>query len=353
MRRLTILIVLAVVAHPLEAQVASFEPVESAHLSPPFAGAAVVRDSARWVTLWQRFGRPDANGAVAPSMIPTIDFLTEMVVVVSPGPRSGCSNRVSIIREVIQTVDSVVVGVGRRPSDDGGLQITCMMVVYPVEIARLPRTSRPVVFRGPQDWIAPAEWWNEPTPEELDRMPEQKRRTFWQALARDPATPSTTIAHIAGRLTNQDWGLSQRLLSRPEVRESPAILTDLALLERDAGQEAQRFLFDRFGLELAESDSTPLSSLRALLNELTRRRDSPPFGISRALLRHPRILEDRDLLIQLARDIRPFPELRAEACREILTRYSVWEPTLDRSGRPTGGWGSRVPCPNLPPPPPH
>lgn len=341
---------LLLATRPLAAQTGPFDHVSTERLKLPFAGAAVVRDSARWVTLWHRYGRPGPDRVVAPGSIPPVDFRTEMLIAVSPGPRSGCTNRVSLVREITQVGDSLIVQVGHHPDNDGGPRVTCTMIVYPVEVIRLPRHAGTVVFRGPDEWIARAAWWDEPSLEELAQMPERSRRTYWAALARDPATPLTTVSGIASRLSGWDWELAAFLVLREDVRGDPTVLTDLALLERDSGREARRVLFDRFGLHLARRDDTSPRSLHALVNELTGRHP-PPQEISTALLRHTAVLGDRDLLIQLSRLLAPLPDLRAEACREILARYEVWDAVVDRSGTPTGTWSSRVPCPGLPPPP--
>lgn len=342
------LVSLAAIAPAIEAQIERFDRVEAARLELPFPGTAVVRDSARWATLWYRFGDPGTAGGFPSERIPAIDFVSEIVVVVAARSTSGCSNRASLVREVTQTRDSLVVRVGPPPGDDGG--VTCGMIVHPLEVVKLPGAGRPVVVTGPDEVATWPEWWDQFTPEELAQLPERRRQVFLHALAGDPATSHSTISAIANMLSYVNWIVVKRLMNREDVRSDPSILTRLAGLERGVGENARRVLFDRFGLQLSQRHDTPLGTLRVLLQEFAYR-DPPSLEMSRALLRHPGVLEDRGLLIQLARELSLYPELRTESCREIFARYPVWDRLLDSDGNQTDSWGSRVPCPNLPPPP--
>jgi hypothetical protein len=329
-----------------------FDRVPAGDLDLPLRGAAVVRDAERWQTLWQRFGTLAwTDSGRVQHAAPAVDFDRWMLVVVTAGQGSGCSNAASLVRSVEVRSDSILVHVGRDPSGPlGEIELTCMMIVHPLDVVRIPRSAKPVAVRTA--WLAFEEvpWWSEPDGARIGEAPEEEREIFWPAWVRDPRTPPAVVQAIARHLTSDDWILAGLLMERPDVLRDPHTLAALAALEDDAGRDARRILFDRHGLRLARDRRTPAAVLRPLLAEFARR-DPPPVELSRALARHPGVLGDADLLRHLIREVYPHEEIRDELCRAYVARYPVWEPIRDVEGRDTGQWGSGVACPNLPPVP--
>jgi hypothetical protein len=325
------------------------ERVPAGDLDLPLRGAAVVRDAGRWLTLWHRFGTLawTDSGRVQQTG-PAVDFHRWMLAVVATGSESGCSNDASLVRSVEERPDSILVHVSREPPDGSGfMEFTCLMIVYPLDVVRIPRSRKPVGFRGGPGWeLDEPRWWAEPDPARIGAEPDHEREIFWPAWVRDPRTPPAVVREIARRVTSEDWMLVGLLLERPEVLRDPNTLAALAALERDAGRDARRILFDRHGLRLARDRRTPAAILRPLLQEFTHR-DPPPVDVSRALARHPAVLGDAELLRHLIQEVHPLAEIRDELCRAYLARYPAWEPILDVEGRDTGQWGSRVACPGL------
>ena len=103
----------------------------------------VVRDRNTWVQVWNRINsRPDSPP------LPEIDFSREMLVVAAMGWRPTSGYRIVIdkaylyeqfprLEVVIRSIDNTkCAGLGQFPTVTG-----------PIEIVRLPRTDRPVVFR--------------------------------------------------------------------------------------------------------------------------------------------------------------------------------------------------------------
>jgi hypothetical protein len=329
-----------------------FDRVPAADLDLPLRGAAVVRDADRWQTLWQRFGTLAwTDSGRVQHAAPAVDFDRWMLVAVAAGQGSGCSSAAFLVRSVEVRSDSILVHVGRDPSEPlGELVLTCMAIAHPVDVVRIPRSAKPVSIRALSLEFGEARWWAEPDAARIGEQREEERGTFWPAWVRDPRTPPAVVQAIARHLTRDDWLLAGLLIERPDVLRDPHTLAALAALEDDAGRDAARILFDRHGLRLARDRRTRAAVLRPLLAEFTRR-DPPPVDIARALARHPAVLGDAELLRHLIREVYPLEEIRDGLCRAYLARYSAWEPIRNAEGRDTGQWGSGVACPRLPPPP--
>lgn len=196
----------------------------------------------------------------------------------------------------------------------------------------------------------PSRWWKQPRISQLDGASDSERG-FWGPWVRDPRTPTEVVAAIARLITRSDWALARELLDRPDVHGDPQTVAVLAALPGDAGRGARRFLFDRYGFALAQDPSTTAAVFRPLLEEFTHR-DPPPEELARALVRHPSIHGNQELLRHLLHEAQRIYDVRKEGCRVYLERFPAWVAMLDTQGRPTGSWYSRVSyCPNLPPHP--
>jgi hypothetical protein len=107
----------------------------------------VVRDRDLWVEVWKRIHSIDpdnlnSNGGQLPSL-PEIDFSREIVIVAAMGrrPSSGYGIFIDSAYERNDRLEVVVRSVENRRC--GGFT----MMTAPVDIVRLPKTDRPVLFR--------------------------------------------------------------------------------------------------------------------------------------------------------------------------------------------------------------
>ena len=106
----------------------------------------VVRDRDAWLDVWKRIHRPDPNRGPYPEPppLPEIDFSREMVVVAAMGqqPTTGYSIIIDGAYERNDRLEVVVKSV---------MNLKCgswlAMVTSPIDIVRLPKIERPVVFR--------------------------------------------------------------------------------------------------------------------------------------------------------------------------------------------------------------
>src|SRR5690242_6103980 len=134
-------------------------PVQPIMMSLP--GVAVIRDAEHWKTLWQRFEqfRWRVDGAIVRTVPPPIVFHLYMLVAVGLDGMSGCSNQFWWIWHIRTMPDSVIVELGI--SDEPYL--TCAMIIEPLDVVRIPRTTKPIFFRSiPPRLVVPdtAPWWN-------------------------------------------------------------------------------------------------------------------------------------------------------------------------------------------------
>ena len=112
----------------------------------------VVRERATWEVVWKRIlkGAPSfsmsPSGEIVPNdpPAPEIDFAKEMLLVVMMGqqPTSGYSISVDSAKEFADRVEAEVVSV----SPNRKQCILLMMVTSPIDIVRLPKTDKTVVF---------------------------------------------------------------------------------------------------------------------------------------------------------------------------------------------------------------
>ncbi len=99
-------------------------------------GEQVVRDPAAWSALWRRM-----TAGQSPSSIPTVDFGGEMVLVAAMGLRSSGGYAVTIDR-VESTAAGLTAYVTHQSPGPRCGAITA--VTQPVDVARIPRSDRPV-----------------------------------------------------------------------------------------------------------------------------------------------------------------------------------------------------------------
>lgn len=100
----------------------------------------VVRDTAEWRALWQRINQP----FIPPPALPPIDFQRDMIIVAALGakPSGGYDIMIESADEDSTGVEVSVV----RSSPGTGCALTAART-QPVDLARLPTTTRPIRFR--------------------------------------------------------------------------------------------------------------------------------------------------------------------------------------------------------------
>ena len=116
-------------------------------LASESAGYRLMRNRTEWVAFWERYwtGHQGPN-APMPSP-PDFDFTREMLLGVGSGAHSGCGNFDEIIiNHVDAKGDTLTVLLGPTALDST-LRATCMMMVSPVDVVLLPRTSGHLSFR--------------------------------------------------------------------------------------------------------------------------------------------------------------------------------------------------------------
>jgi hypothetical protein len=105
----------------------------------------VVRDRDGWLDLWKGIHRPDPNRGPypVPPPLPEIDFSREIVVVAAMGRRPS-SGYAIIIDAAYERNDQLEVVVRSVENRKGCAAYT--IITAPVDIVRLPKTERPVVY---------------------------------------------------------------------------------------------------------------------------------------------------------------------------------------------------------------
>lgn len=319
-------------------------PVQPLMVSLP--GVAVIRDARHWKTLWQRFEqfRWREDGSIVRTIPPLIDFRRYMLVAVGFDGTSGCSNQFWWIWHIRTMPDSVVVelGISDEPS------LTCAMIIEPLDVVRIPRTNKPILFRSiSPELVVPdtAPWWNPPNWAAWDALDPHLRGAFLAAWARDPTTRQEDLVGIARR-GGSDWTIARVLLDRPEVRESPAALACLVHAPSDDGRRARRLLVVRYGVRLGRDTASSPELLRILIDELGE--DTSFSAAARTLVANMTVRDDRQLLREVIIRTDKYPEVFQEACRLYVTRWPAWKTVRDVNGHLTTYWDGDTPCP--PPP---
>jgi hypothetical protein len=105
----------------------------------------VIRDRDAWLDVWKRIQRPDPNRGPYPEPppLPEIDFSRDMIVVAAMGarPSSGYAIIIDAAYERNDRLEIVVRSVENRNC------LAYAIMTAPVDIVRLPKTERSVVFR--------------------------------------------------------------------------------------------------------------------------------------------------------------------------------------------------------------
>lgn len=106
----------------------------------------VIRDDEAWLDLWKRVHSPDPTHGPYTTLppLPEIDFSSEMLIVVSSGarPTGGYGIIIDAIYGQQNQIEIVV-----RDVSPGKECIVTQSATQPVDIVRLPKTARSIVFR--------------------------------------------------------------------------------------------------------------------------------------------------------------------------------------------------------------
>jgi hypothetical protein len=343
------LLALAILAERANSQAARLNRVPTHELRIRTPGVAVIRDSVTWALLWRRYEQLAwVDTGIVHATVPVVDFREHMLVAVALGSTSGCGNVAHYVRRIVERSDSVVVVFG--PAHEGE-ELTCMMLIDPVDVVRLPRSSKPVAFRPDRGELRvppPARWWLQPQPAELDRMPVRERVELMLALARDPATPLETLEAIARRLARADSHVGADLLRRADARSNAALVTGLFRLGSDVGRQAGEVLFAQHGTALAGDPGTSADILALLVGKLGGQWTLQRQQVAELLLRNATVRANRELLGDYIYWVQPHPTLSREACRVYLAQWSRWERVLTEDGRPTDQMQTSLACPEPP-----
>jgi hypothetical protein len=272
------------------------EHVAGGELALAEPGVLVVRGQDEWRTLRLRYGHNP------PGAEPPADFRREMLAVVSYGPTSACSDRARHVWRVEKSPDTLFVVLAYPEYPGPTPEWTCMAIVEAVDVVRLPRTEVPVRFVGyTGGWPVPppARWLDRYTAAEMDTLPHEVGRLHRVFLARDSTTPPSELRHLSESLrADPNAELFSTLVKNPTVQAHAELLANLAAMTgADGGyrrEEIAPVLLARHGRRLARERATHPEVLRTLLWELDRTQGHG--DVVRLLIRHPTVLNDRELL---------------------------------------------------------
>jgi hypothetical protein len=279
---------------------------------------------------------------------PRVDFSRHMLAIVAGGPGSGCHNATHYVQRVVERRDSVLVDMRPRAGAPLELHATCARLVHSIDIVRIPRSSKPVVFLGHPAWLPPAaRWLDPPDLKRLEQASEEERGFFLRAWARDPRTPPGVAVAMARMPEEWIWRIAGDLLKRPDVQRDPLAVASLAVLRGPNGVNARRLLFDRHATALLRYPRTPLPALGALVEELATRVPRPE-PVAFALARHPGVQGDRLLLLRLIRAMGTLDGARSYACGIYVRKFPSWSRWSDTSRRGADRWSHVIGCESLP-----
>ncbi len=327
-----------------------FRRIDAHLLSIPFPAATVIRDSSRWATLWRRWQRlawiPATDNWVDEPP-PHIDFRHEMAIAIAMGGLDGCANVWNTVSRVVEWSDSIVV---EPPPDPSRRDVTCAMLISPVDVVLIPRSDKRVVLPARELGrpLPPPDWWWQPSPSAFNAADAATKARFLLPLARDPATPPATIEAIAQYSVDHGWVASDLLLKRREIRSSIPMLQMLAGARDTLGRSALALLSHEFGATVAADPTTPRGTLLKLVRHLW-----PPVpeghDVALHLLQNPTVVADSALVSGILNNVRD-ADIREPACRIYLAKWAAWRPATNPDGAFIG-WNPLVNCPNMPPHP--
>jgi hypothetical protein len=297
-----------------------FSRLDTWRLEVPEPGVAVIRDSAAWWTLWRYFGRYYSSGWDAPqpdsfAKPPHVDFREFMVIAVGYGATSGCGNRAIYINRIESDRRHIRVVLG--PDEHPEPEITCMMLIHPVDVVTIPKDRRRVTFLGARtDHPVPprARWLTRPSVDAaLDSGSSVLKVVSWRVLPSDSTLSFEDLRRLAqGAAAGVGPGVG--LLANPRVKASVELLTILGRGPH-ASQLAQELLFQLHGDALARDPRADTAAL-AMVIEALHGGDHP--DIAQPLSRNPVVRDDERLLRELIQQLRG----DSVTCHAALASYA-------------------------------
>ncbi len=276
-----------------------FSRLDTWRLEVPEPGAAVIRDSAAWWTLWRYFGRyysSDENLAQPDSFAhpPPVDFREFMIIAVGYGSTSGCGNHAVYINRIESDGRHIRVVLG--PDEPPEPELTCMMIIHPVDVVTIPKDRRRVTFVGarPDQPVPPrARWLTRPSVDAaLDSGSSVLKVVSWRVLPSDSTLSFKDLRRLAhGAAAGVGPGVG--LLANPRVKASPELLAILGSGPR-ASRLAQELLFQLHGDALAADRRADTTALAIVIAGL---RDADHPDVAR-LLAHNRTVRKHEALLR-------------------------------------------------------
>lgn len=278
---------------PARSEVVPFRRVGEGALSIHDPGVLVIRDAGTWRALWENFPTYETRPA------PAVDFAREMVAAVSLGSMDRCSEAAAYVTGVERAGDSLFVRMVNDLYSDELPILVCDSRFSPVDLVVLPRSDGPVAFTLTRAWtpVPPLARWLRPMAvAETDTIPPDVRTLYRARIARDSATSIDELARLMDRLDGEwDRPVAAALVENPRVQASPELLVRLARPYDDGQDRLAQVLLRRHGARLARDSATGREVLRLLLEQLDRE-ESGYREVAAAIVRHPVLLADRQLL---------------------------------------------------------
>ena len=269
------------------------------------AGVLVIRDSASWIRLWTYFGREYRTDWSAPipdrvATPPTVDFARYMIVAVGYGARSGCGNRAIYINRLESAKRRIRVVLG--PDEPPRPELTCMMIINPVDAVVVERDSRRLTFVAARAGypIPPrAQWLTPPSVDAaLDTGRSVRKQVAWRVLPRDSTRPFNDLRRLA-RAASAGIGPGLDLLANARVRQSPELLTIFGTGPH-ALPLAREYLFQLHADRVATDPASDTAAFRIILEKL--QGDEHP-DIARSLVDNRALRKNSLLLRELIRKV--------------------------------------------------
>src|SRR5690242_19119483 len=262
------------------------------------SGVLVIRDSASWIRLWRYFGREYRPDRVATP--PTVDFARYTIVAVGYGARSGCGNRAFYINRLESAKDRIRVVLG--PDEPPRPELTCMMIINPVDAVVVERDSRRLTFVAARAGypIPPrAQWLTPPSVDAaLDTGRSVRKQVAWRVLPRDSTRPFNDLRRLA-RAASAGIGPGLDLLANARVRRSPELLTILGTGPH-ALPLAREYLFQLHADRVATDPASDTAAFWIILEKL--QGDEHP-DIARSLVDNRALRKNSLLLRELIRKV--------------------------------------------------
>jgi len=282
-----------------------FSRLDTWRLEVPEPGVAVIRDSVAWWTLWRYFGRYypyDWNLAQPDSFAhpPPVDFREFMIIAVGYGSTSGCGNQAVYINRIESDGRHIRVVLGEDEPPEP--ELTCMMIIHPVDVVTIPKDQRRVTFVGARtDYPVPpkARWLRPPSVDAaLDSGSSVLKVVSWRVLPSDSTLSFKDLRRLV-RGAAAGVGPGAGLLANPRVKANAELLTILGRGPH-ASRPARELLFQLHGDAVARDARSDTATL-AIVIEGLRGSDHP--DIAQPVTRNPVVRKDERLLRQLIRQV--------------------------------------------------